>query len=215
MTYRNDLLALGFIHCPTFNVVLRFESLFCFHLQLSTSSGRSLWCSETWNTSFWGVQQIKCFPLPEDWIRAAFRNAVLLWNMTEKVENKKNPWVIRCTSLDNILILDCTAISAFGTAVCYTVVCDVHFSLSLSLSSSSSSSSSFSLLRIRVTVESNTRRRIFIVFVSLLWDRGGTVVKVLCYKSEGRWFDPSWCKWIFHWHQILPIALWPWSRLRL
>ena len=24
-------------------------------------------------------------------------------------------------------------------------------------------------------------------------DRGGTVVKVLCYKSEGRWFDPSWC----------------------
>ena len=23
-------------------------------------------------------------------------------------------------------------------------------------------------------------------------DRGGTVVKVLCYKSEGRWFDPRW-----------------------
>ena len=22
--------------------------------------------------------------------------------------------------------------------------------------------------------------------------RGGTVVKVLCNKSEGRWFDPSW-----------------------
>ena len=28
--------------------------------------------------------------------------------------------------------------------------------------------------------------------------RGSTVVKVLCYKSEGRWFDPSWCQWIFH-----------------
>ena len=28
-------------------------------------------------------------------------------------------------------------------------------------------------------------------------DRGSTVVKVLCYKSEGHWFDPSWCKWIF------------------
>jgi len=21
---------------------------------------------------------------------------------------------------------------------------------------------------------------------------------VLCYKSEGRWFDPRWCHWIFH-----------------
>ena len=28
-------------------------------------------------------------------------------------------------------------------------------------------------------------------------DRGGTVVKMLCYKSEGRWFDPSWCYWNF------------------
>jgi len=28
--------------------------------------------------------------------------------------------------------------------------------------------------------------------------RGGTVVKVPCYKSAGRWFDPSWCQWIFH-----------------
>ena len=24
-------------------------------------------------------------------------------------------------------------------------------------------------------------------------DRGSTVVKALYYKSEGRWFDPSWC----------------------
>jgi len=29
-------------------------------------------------------------------------------------------------------------------------------------------------------------------------DRGRTVAKVLCYKSEGRWFVPSWCQWIFH-----------------
>ena len=33
------------------------------------------------------------------------------------------------------------------------------------------------------------------------------MVKVLCYKSEGRWFDPSWFQWIFHWHKIVPIAL--------
>ena len=29
-------------------------------------------------------------------------------------------------------------------------------------------------------------------------DRGSTVVKVLCLKSEGHWFDPSMCQWIFH-----------------
>jgi hypothetical protein len=28
-------------------------------------------------------------------------------------------------------------------------------------------------------------------------DCGSTVVKVLCYKSEGRWFDSRWCHWIF------------------
>jgi hypothetical protein len=28
-------------------------------------------------------------------------------------------------------------------------------------------------------------------------DRGSTVVKVLCYKSEGRWFDSRWCHWNF------------------
>ena len=28
-------------------------------------------------------------------------------------------------------------------------------------------------------------------------DRGSQVVKVLCYNAEGRWFDPSWCYWIF------------------
>ena len=33
--------------------------------------------------------------------------------------------------------------------------------------------------------------------VKKLVDRGSTVVKVLCYKSEGRWFDSSWCHWNF------------------
>jgi len=23
------------------------------------------------------------------------------------------------------------------------------------------------------------------------------------------------CQWIFHWHKILPIAVWPWGRLSL
>jgi len=35
------------------------------------------------------------------------------------------------------------------------------------------------------------------VFTNIRGDRGSTVVKVLCYKSEGRWFDPSWCQWNF------------------
>jgi len=34
--------------------------------------------------------------------------------------------------------------------------------------------------------------------IIILGDRGSTVVKVLCYKSEGRWFGPSWCHWIFY-----------------
>ena len=34
----------------------------------------------------------------------------------------------------------------------------------------------------------------FIFIMTTYGDRGGTVVKVLCYQSEGRWFDPSWCQ---------------------
>ena len=36
-----------------------------------------------------------------------------------------------------------------------------------------------------------------VVYVTVVGDRGGTVVKVLCYKSEGRWFDSRWCHWNF------------------
>jgi len=34
---------------------------------------------------------------------------------------------------------------------------------------------------------------IFVILDRNTGDRGSTVVKVLCYKSEDRWFDPSWC----------------------
>ena len=38
---------------------------------------------------------------------------------------------------------------------------------------------------------------IYVFIFIYVGDRGSTVVKVLCYKSEGRWFDPSWCHWNF------------------
>ena len=38
----------------------------------------------------------------------------------------------------------------------------------------------------------------FFSLLLVIGDRDSTVVKVLCYKSEGRWFNPSWCQWIFH-----------------
>jgi len=38
---------------------------------------------------------------------------------------------------------------------------------------------------------------VYIVTTVIKGDRGSTEVKVLCYKSEGRWFDPSWCHWNF------------------
>ena len=37
-----------------------------------------------------------------------------------------------------------------------------------------------------------------IFLVSSNTHHSSTVVKVLYYKSEGRWFIPSWCQWIFH-----------------
>jgi hypothetical protein len=37
--------------------------------------------------------------------------------------------------------------------------------------------------------------QLLIVRITTLLKR--VVVKVLCYKSEGRWFDPRWCQWVF------------------
>jgi len=42
----------------------------------------------------------------------------------------------------------------------------------------------------------------FILLPVTSGDRGSTVVKVLCYKSGCRWFDPSWCQWIFHYRTM-------------
>ena len=39
--------------------------------------------------------------------------------------------------------------------------------------------------------------RIYAKHIIIYWGRGGTVVKVLCYESVGRWFDSKWCHWDF------------------
>jgi len=46
------------------------------------------------------------------------------------------------------------------------------------------------------TVMKSGNNSVTIIIITTIYyngDRGSTVVKVLCYKSEGRWFDPSWC----------------------
>ena len=45
----------------------------------------------------------------------------------------------------------------------------------------------------KVVFKSIANCRYFGLILANKVDRNGTVVKVLCYKSEGRWFDPRWC----------------------
>jgi len=35
------------------------------------------------------------------------------------------------------------------------------------------------------------------VCIYIYGGRGGAMVKALCYKLEGRWFDSRWCHWNF------------------
>ena len=53
------------------------------------------------------------------------------------------------------------------------------------------------LLNYSIIFSFHCAREICFPSLRLVEDRGGTVVKVLCYKSEGRWFDPRWCHWNF------------------
>ena len=41
------------------------------------------------------------------------------------------------------------------------------------------------------------QNNIYFFLLYLKGDRGGTMVKVLCYKSEGRRFNSRWCRWNF------------------
>ena len=46
-------------------------------------------------------------------------------------------------------------------------------------------------------ITSGKGKKKFIKSVYLKQNRSSTVVKVLYYKSEGRWFDSRWCHWNF------------------
>ena len=58
---------------------------------------------------------------------------------------------------------------------------------------------SYQLFVLTVLIMAYNKIFTFKYSISLLviGDLGGTVVKVLCYKSEGRWFDSRWCHWNF------------------
>jgi hypothetical protein len=51
-------------------------------------------------------------------------------------------------------------------------------------------------LRVYVVTATKPYNLIFLFVTNL--ECGSTVVKVLRYKSEGRWFDPRWCHGILH-----------------
>ena len=83
--------------------------------------------------------------------------------------------------------------------VCFAILCPVSFScysLSCRVVIQGEDSSAWSL---RWSSRSTVSAWMTIIeaYRCLPGDRGGTVVKVLCYKSEGRWFDSRWCHWNF------------------
>jgi len=45
----------------------------------------------------------------------------------------------------------------------------------------------------RVTTYEKTADHVYSFYLVQDGDRGSTVVKVLCNKSEDHWFDPRWC----------------------
>ena len=53
------------------------------------------------------------------------------------------------------------------------------------------------LLQIKIWGSKSIQTPVKTVFLVRNGDHSSTMVKVLCYKSEGRWFDPSWCHWNF------------------
>ena len=55
----------------------------------------------------------------------------------------------------------------------------------------------YSQNRVRVFLATANFTELIKVWQIYIGDRGDTVVKVLCYKSGGRWFDSSWCYWNF------------------
>ena len=97
------------------------------------------------------------------------------------------------------------SISDYDTFYC-AVFCKLLLGLSFLFKAQTSSSATHFLalmyfIRLTWQTKFHTRTKIgsFIVvyFNHYGFMCGSSVVKVLCYKSEDRWFDPSWCHWNF------------------
>jgi len=91
----------------------------------------------------------------------------------------------------------CFTISLFHASTCFQHTCSKHVEAWNKLIVKQKFCASSWLI---TEIKTNERLILYLILSnkhSMLGDQGGTVVKVLCYKSEGRWFDPSRCHWNF------------------
>ena len=89
-----------------------------------------------------------------------------------RVQDQSSLNITLCCSADNY--------RRFGRNCCHHIVCDKDF-----------------IGAKKNSIKAVWTAQIFGQVYFRIANCGRTVVKVLCYKSEGRWFDSKWCHWNF------------------
>ena len=69
-------------------------------------------------------------------------------------------------------------------------VVDIHFHVFLTLAMNGDETKLYAMAGFFPGKSSD-----YIYMILYMFYIGSTVVKVLCYISEGRWFDSRWCQW--------------------